>query len=160
MLPGVGTMQLVKGGNGDVPGYYLSQVPGYALSRTVVPVCFGAQRQIDYADLSYWWFVRCSFKAVPGRQCSAISRAVSRSDWWSRRQESGGGLFRRICELFSVIWINSVAMTAFSHTRSRSNSVTSFSFDCSFGMLRGLSREADEYTRFFWENPYGIARED
>jgi hypothetical protein len=116
------------GSNQCKPGILHQPAQSPVSPVTFVPLCFGAQRQIRYADRSFWWLARCSFRAVPGRQRSAICRAVSRRDWWSRRQESGGGLFRSIAELFSVIWISSVAITAFSHTRSRSSSVTSFSF--------------------------------
>jgi hypothetical protein len=51
-------------------------------------------------------------------------------------------------------------MTAFSHTRSRSNSVTSLSFISSFDMLKGLSHNQMKTPGYFWENPYCIGNED
>ena len=50
-----------------------------------------------------------------------------RSAWCSVRQLAGGGLFRRIAEEFSVIWMSSVAMTALSQMRSASISFVSVS---------------------------------
>jgi len=57
-----------------------------------------------------------------------MESAISRILLWSARQDAGGEDFRIIEEVFSVIWISSVAMTALSQTRSLSRDSISFIF--------------------------------
>src|SRR5208337_179753 len=90
---------------------------------------------------------------VPGRYLSAIARAVSRRAWCAARQLAGGGDFRRIAELFSVIWMSSVAMTALSQTRSASISLVSLSCIQERSPVVDIKYEGTDMPRPFLRSP-------